>query len=408
MSADRILVIGAGLQGAVVALELARRGAQVTLLDRGPQPLGGASRHNEGKIHLGFVYALDATGKTRRHMLDGALSFGSILDRLCGPLPWQQWRSEGFLYSVMPGSLADPESLEASYRDVQQQYEQAMADLGSEASYVGTVPTNLWRRSTGRRGRPLVGGNPAESCYETNEVAIDPRSLAETVARRLHEVPGIDLRCGATVTKARRTTAGTFAVSVQGPHGPVEEPADAVVNCSWGDRLRLDESMGLPVDARSWAYRTKYSVIVRPPNPQSDLVPVTMVQGPFGDVVPRSDGTVYLSWYPVARTYFGSKPPEPSPPGQADLIAARTLDALVPLFPALEGSEVLSSRPGLIVAEGRSDVNDPTSSLHIREEIGAENHDGWWTVGPAKLTTAPLVAQQTATRIAREVGVGVA
>ena len=52
-----IAVLGAGLQGACIALELARRGHEVDLIDQDVQPLNRASLRNEGKIHLGFVYA---------------------------------------------------------------------------------------------------------------------------------------------------------------------------------------------------------------------------------------------------------------------------------------------------------------------------------------------------------------
>lgn len=220
----------------------------------------------------------------------------------------------------------------------------------------------------------------------------------------------VDLRCGAFVSNASRMADGAFLLSLRDTRGDSEVGADVVVNCSWGDRLRLDRLVGIPPDGRTWSFRTKYSVIVRPPRPQPDLVPVTMVQGPFGDVVPWRDGTVYISWYPTARTYFGSQPPLPpaNPHADAHRVATQSLQALERLFPALEGSEILSSRPGLIVAEGKSDVDDPASSLHIREEVGVEHYDGWWTVNPAKLTTAPLVGQRTAVRIAQEVGVGVA
>lgn len=410
MNGRDIVVIGAGLQGSIVALELAQLGERVVLLERESQPMLGASRHNEGKIHLGFVYALDPTGATRRRMLEGALSFGPILDRLCGPLSWPQWRSEGFRYAVMPGSLADTEVLESAYDDLQQQYEEVSIGLGNSSGYLGTAPTSLWRRSGGRRGRPVVGGALVDSLYETCEMAIDPRALAGAVADRLRSEPMIDVRCGSAVTEARRTAGGAFVLSVRDAHGDSEIGADVVVNCSWADRLRLDESVGLPADGRGWSFRTKYSVIVRPPYPHTDLAPVTMVQGPFGDVVPWRDGTVYISWYPTSRTYFGSQPPAPDddPHRQANEVATRTLEALMHLFPALGGSEIVSSRPGLIVAVGESDVDDPTSSLHTREEFGAQHHEGWWTVNPAKLTTAPLAGHGTAVRIAREVGVGVA
>jgi glycine/D-amino acid oxidase-like deaminating enzyme len=52
-------VLGAGIMGCCLALELAQRGRRVDLLDLAPAPMTGASLHNEGKLHLGFVYAKD-------------------------------------------------------------------------------------------------------------------------------------------------------------------------------------------------------------------------------------------------------------------------------------------------------------------------------------------------------------
>ena len=51
----RVAVIGGGLQGAGVALELSIRGATVDLYESRDACLGQASYQNEGKIHLGFI-----------------------------------------------------------------------------------------------------------------------------------------------------------------------------------------------------------------------------------------------------------------------------------------------------------------------------------------------------------------
>ena len=48
-------VLGAGIMGCATALWLARRGDRVTLIDAGDRPFAGASRWNEGKIHLGYL-----------------------------------------------------------------------------------------------------------------------------------------------------------------------------------------------------------------------------------------------------------------------------------------------------------------------------------------------------------------
>lgn len=53
--APSVAVLGAGILGSSVALFLARRGALVTLFDAKNRPFEGASRWNEGKIHLGYI-----------------------------------------------------------------------------------------------------------------------------------------------------------------------------------------------------------------------------------------------------------------------------------------------------------------------------------------------------------------
>jgi glycine/D-amino acid oxidase-like deaminating enzyme len=77
-----IAIIGAGIQGCCVALELASRGRRVQLFDRADLPMTEASRWNEGKIHLGYVYAKDDTLATARAMLAGSFVFGRVNHRL--------------------------------------------------------------------------------------------------------------------------------------------------------------------------------------------------------------------------------------------------------------------------------------------------------------------------------------
>lgn len=61
MSRRRVAVLGAGIMGCSVAIQLARRGFDVTVFDRETAPMAAASRWNEGKIHLGYIYGADPT-----------------------------------------------------------------------------------------------------------------------------------------------------------------------------------------------------------------------------------------------------------------------------------------------------------------------------------------------------------
>src|SRR5262245_28833608 len=81
----RIAVLGAGLQGACAALALAAAGHTVDLYEREAQAMARASLNNEGKIHLGFVYARDTSLRTAHVMLAGAASFLPLLRCWIGP-----------------------------------------------------------------------------------------------------------------------------------------------------------------------------------------------------------------------------------------------------------------------------------------------------------------------------------
>src|SRR6478752_1446146 len=80
----RVGILGGGLQGCCAALALAERGAEITLFDKNDALLSRAAVANEGKIHLGYMYAGDPTLSTAKIMMAGALSFAPFLERYLG------------------------------------------------------------------------------------------------------------------------------------------------------------------------------------------------------------------------------------------------------------------------------------------------------------------------------------
>lgn len=63
-NSPEVAVIGSGLCGCCIALELARQGYQVELIDQDSKPMNRAGRRNEGKIHLGLIYAEERSAAT--------------------------------------------------------------------------------------------------------------------------------------------------------------------------------------------------------------------------------------------------------------------------------------------------------------------------------------------------------
>jgi 2-polyprenyl-6-methoxyphenol hydroxylase-like FAD-dependent oxidoreductase len=52
-----VTVFGGGFQGCCAALALSMRGVNVTLFDRGASLMSRIAIANEGKVHLGYMYA---------------------------------------------------------------------------------------------------------------------------------------------------------------------------------------------------------------------------------------------------------------------------------------------------------------------------------------------------------------
>lgn len=408
-SMPKIVIIGAGIQGVSVALALAARGVDSTILESQPEPLRGASYGNEGKIHLGLVYALDHSGDTGLEMLKGAHSFAPLLDRWCGQLPWQAWRSAGFRYAVMPGSLADLPMLEAYYEQLRLRIPEAIDNLPVTPSYFGESLSWLSKRAGDDRGSPRVNGRGVP-CVDTQEIAIDVGLFTAKLKDVVRENPRITLCSNSRVNSAERSGTG-FRLGVESADETRQIDADVVINCAWTDRIRLDRQVSeCNKDARL-TYRIKHRVIVRPRSSVNDLMPVTMVQGPYGDVTPYRDGSIYLSWYPECRTYIDHMPPPVDVCGPEILgaIAARTLKQMADMFPDLIDAQILSCSPGIIVAEGCGrDVDDPDSELHRRSTSGPRGGDGWWSVDTGKLTLGPLHGERTAQLVLEELGIGTA
>jgi glycine/D-amino acid oxidase-like deaminating enzyme len=79
-----VAVLGAGIMGCSVAILLARQKIKVKLFDAEPNPFMGASRWNEGKIHLGYLYTGDESLSTARKIIPGGLAFLPLIKELLG------------------------------------------------------------------------------------------------------------------------------------------------------------------------------------------------------------------------------------------------------------------------------------------------------------------------------------
>ncbi len=396
----RVGVIGGGVQGALIALELAERGVAVDLYERSERPLQKASRWNEGKIHLGYIYAKDRVERTATLMIEGATRYGPLLSRFVGEQRLRESVSEPFTYKVLEGTQVEPDELHRRYSRMADLANDALAQSGRD--YLGaTGPVSVERVKGVDDGLEVK----ARALFRTCERSVNPRVIADALWEALQAAPRVRLHTNAVIEGTTRDASGRLCVSMA---GEVVGRYDHVVNATWDQRLALDQTMN-HVERRPHLHRNKVAVQI--PHAPSRVPTVTMVHGPFGDTVQYGDGSVYLSWYPVGcfRKTTDLAPPvdwHDEPDGQAvGALTAGIMEELAARVPAVKQLDLsqIEHRTigGVIFTWGDTDIDDVDSELHKRFDVGPKTIDGdYHTVDTGKFTLAPLFAHQLATQIA--------
>lgn len=402
-----VVILGAGIQGCCIALELARRGVQVDLIDREDRPLTQASFWNEGKIHLGFIYAADPSRRTAPTMMAGALCFSQYLER------WgvrvDDCLSDPFHYVVHHDSLLSPGEIEAHFADVANQYAISRSESGQ--SYLGhdekVTHTPLSTRETAR----IYNVQKVSSAFRTVERSVDPQVVAQRVRAALEAEPRIRFVGAEHVQRVEKETNG-FAVITSGNDDTGQTRRySTVVNALWDDRLRIDAGLSLHC-GRPLLLRYKLAIHLRL-NSLPSIAPTstTLMLGPFGDVVRLPQGRFYLSWYPACRflSHRGVDPPDWKSHVTAALkerVARETLARLSEIIPDVAALGMISDLSmvdgGAVVTWGDTDVDDPQSEVHQRFDIGVNSSGNYHSVDTGKYSVAPYFAMQAADRIAAE------
>jgi glycine/D-amino acid oxidase-like deaminating enzyme len=399
----RVAVLGGGFQGVCCALELARRGWDVRLIEKRPDVLTQAGIQNEGKLHLGFIFSNDTSFRSAETMLHGALSFARHLRRWLDDGIDQLGASTPFRYGVHRDSLVSADELEARYRKITG-LARTLADGGSVDLFGSDPREDVRRLSDSVAGEDF---DPAtlSAVFATPEIAIDPEALGDLLRARVRAEPRITV-----VTDCRAETVepgpDRVAVCVSMDGRTDTESFDHVLNCTWEDIVRLDQTAGLE-RSTPWMFRIKHFLRVTAAEGATGRMPsASFVLGPFGDVVNYGGGALLLSWYPAGRL---GKSSDVSPPpwprvlesGDAETLARDILDGLGRLMPTLaQDAEALlphaRQRGGIIFASGDTDVDDPASKLHERHAVGRRSAGRYHSIDNGKWVLGPMFAVETA------------
>lgn len=401
----RIAILGAGNTGVCAALELAARGQTVDLYDENAEPISRASRNNEGKVHLGLVYAKDRSLRTARTMIWGALHFTACLERWIDLGSDDDAISTPYYYGVHKGTMSRPEELKQHYDQCKKLFDEARAATG--LSYLGRDRTLTAEELSRRDVERLVDTDHFLTAFRTSECAVDPRFVADRLRAAVRANPRIRFIGNARVTDLAWSGTSRLRVSFRANQEEHTDSYDQVANCLWHGRLEIDSRLGLSPE-RPWIYRYKLGGWVNVPIRPEAVPSLTAVLGPFGDLVNFTRRGLYLSWYPVGM--IGTSKELKPPDWDGSLTAATFQSTLRQSFnewlkrcPGLRSidyaPDLVEPAGGTIFAWGATDIDSEDSRLHTRDEIGIHSVGSYHSVNTGKFTMTPYLGYKTAQRI---------
>lgn len=390
----RVAVLGGGIMGTCLSLNLARRGFKVTIFEAEDAPLMGASRWNEGKIHLGYLYAADPSLKTAVRVLPGGLSFARLLSDLIEEPVANHATVEDDIYLIHKESVVGVGEA-AAYYDAVSEHIRSMP--GADA-YFCDVTHARSRRLTRKELQQVADIDVISAGFSVPERSVNTVWLADRLCEALNTEPLIDLRLNERVTNVAPAQAddGPWRVHTNEDAG---ENFDWVINALWHGRLEIDLAAGLEPEP-GWCHRYRVSVFART-SKSLQLPNAVAAIGPFGDIKNYNERDFYISWYP-AGLLDESEAIAPRLPSMMNAAERRNLIARIQkgfsnVMPAanavFEAAESLELEGGFVFALGQGSISEPGASLHRRDRFGVRRRGHYVSVDTGKYSSAPLLAK---------------
>ncbi len=363
-----IAVIGGGAFGVMTAIRLAEMGQTVSVFERLPGLMQGASV-NANRLHMGFHYPRHA--ETARQCLRGARAFREDFGAAIIPGVSNAYfiASEGSLTSPsdylahcnsldLPYRIIDPDGFRPPVRNV------ALGVLTDEVVYTADILRELMIARLQRSG-----------------------------ARILVDRDVIDIR--------RNGTRGIEISTRQ------DNPAcfDAVVNCAYADINRLTARMSHRIEARQYEYAAVPIIELDWP----ELVSITILDGAFLSLLPFGERGRYLLYH-VAHSVIAQSDaplldracldPHTSPFATVDRHKwfERHMEACCHFIPALRAAKLTGVVQGpRMVLANREDTDE-------RPSMVTAHAPDYLTVFAGKIDHCTWVADEVATRLGLVVG----
>ncbi len=251
-TARTVAVVGGGVFGALTALEIAKKGFSVLLLERAPKIISGASLVNQYRVHMGYHYPRD--DKTAQETNEAKRRF----EKMFGPAIVRDLTNHYLV--AKDGSLTSAEKFKAFCKRIGLPYKE---------SWPPGIPFT-------REMIDLSVGVP--------EQIFDANVLRELLMKAIAAEPKITLLTKTEVSSVKRAGDG-FELA----YGDTKTHVAAVVNATYSNINVLNKSLGVPL--HTYQYELCEMPVARTPWARAGW---SVIDGPFFGVMPYGFANDYL------------------------------------------------------------------------------------------------------------------
>jgi|GEM_PF-2444272 len=401
----KIIIIGGGVAGCTTALEAAKLGFEVTILEQNPDILQGTSARTPGRMGLGYHYFDPNTAKTyMEHTVDFMQQYP---DCVLGN------EDESYLrngrYFIVKDSIIPRQELMARYDEAALHFEK-MCNSDPKNKIFPT--THLHRTLYPREFETDVDTSKVDYAIETKEHLLDWEKFEIKLRTELLQYQNIGIETNFEVTDVTRLPSGKFVLSNSSEQ---QLSSDYVVNCSWQNIEKLDSKLGLAHDDQKMTSRLKLLTEVELPPELKKKPSMFFCVGPHAMFSNLGNGIGRITFAPITNfgTTVESEMPEPWQhwlksglnEEETSRYGREIIAGVSQYIPAMANAKVIKVIPGIVKSRGDVELSNPDSDFHKRDYSGvAERLEGWidnaamklfYCLGNAKEVTKIIQSQES-------------
>jgi hypothetical protein len=338
----------------------------------------GASYLGEGKIHLGYTFALSQKSSYEQ-LIESAFTFAEIIENsICKPVNWKNITSIPFLYKVEDDSLINQDEFINHGKNITD----AIHRKKHLKTYLGLPVEEIMELE-----------RTSERSFITSERAVDMEKLKKIITAEIIKRGNISVNVNSEISLVKIDNSKKYILSIMGSE--LEKKFDYVINCTWEKRYILDQKFWDKLPELN--YRTKLYVSAKTNLRETAC---TTVLGKYGDLVIFNTGRLYASDYLTGLTSFASEilPNFAEREHLPKELATRHWEYIKSRFllemPELSEVTDLTTLERTVVAKGDSDIDQINSRLHDRSPHYLERKGNYISALGTKITTVPQLAKK--------------